>query len=1161
MAKGGRESTSRDSDEASPVRLEAGAQVSDRLRLVRPLGQGGMGSVWVARHATLDIDVAVKFIAPSLGAIDPDVLLRFKREAQLAAKLAGPHVVRTLDHGVTRDGVPYIAMELLKGESLAERIERAGPIAPAELVRIVDDVAEGLAEAHALGIVHRDIKPQNLFVTRSPSGKEVVKVLDFGIARSESKEDAVTASGGVLGTALYMSPEQLMEPGSPDKSADLWALAVVAYEALTRRHAFGRDTVGATVMAVARADFAPVSSHGPFPASVDAFFVRAFSLDKAKRFATAPELSRALAAALEGVAPIPVSEPAQGARDLTALANEPTGEFLARQPTELAHSETQALTAIEPVTQPPSRDAETAKTELHESPPLGARAAPETPRRRRTLGWAAMGVGTAAIVGGLALRTRRTEPAPPPPMPEVQLCTNFTIAKDGARCLVPVPESAIPRRATTFRLTRSAHGFDTVEALNSAGLATKGGIVRVELRRAGDGTISDVVALNRDGVEVWHEVWREGGELVDYVEPDGKSPRHRDDSFATRVRRTFDDRGLVTKERFFGVTDHPRQNDGVFGRLLEWSPAGFKLRETYLGADGAPMADKRGVAVVEHVRDERGLKVEESYRDVDGKPLLYYGVAIERSTYDDALELTETAFLDAERRPTSSLRYGTHGVRIARDAARRTRRVTLFDAAGRPRPGGQDGSPAIFDELYDERWRLIEKTDRDPSGNALITVEYGTAGFRYGFDDVGHVISTEGLDTSGKPMRTMFGWTRRVDDYDVRGNFIAQHHLDENGRPMMSRFEPATVEYGYDDRGLQTTARLLGADGKPTSIVGGFALLRRRFNPLRNLIEEACFGVDGKPAVDEAGISVYRTTFDDDDNAAEESHWDGSGALVWAAGFAKRQRKYDELGFVIEEAYFDTNDAPASNDAGCAIVRMARDRSGDLTAETCFDGKGTGIDFTAGYRKRHERRDAHRRLTEVLLVDASDAAKVGDEGWATTRYAYDERGLETTESFFDAAGAPVVAAAGYASKTSKRDTRGNVIEVATLDAKGQPLATKAGYAFKRTTYDELDRVVEEGLFDVAGAPTVGSDGWSVRKLRYDELGNPTEETFLDASRAPVLPKTPAYARKRDKFDAFRHVVETAYFDVGGVPTKGPEGVEMIRYVRDSWGHATETRYL
>ncbi|MFO0555708.1 MAG: hypothetical protein U0271_45450, partial [Polyangiaceae bacterium] len=101
--------------DVSSLRLEAGAMVSDRLRLVRPLGQGGMGSVWVARHTTLDIDVAVKFIAPSLGAVAPDVLVRFKREAQLAAKLAGPHVVRTLDHGVTADGVPYIAMELLKG--------------------------------------------------------------------------------------------------------------------------------------------------------------------------------------------------------------------------------------------------------------------------------------------------------------------------------------------------------------------------------------------------------------------------------------------------------------------------------------------------------------------------------------------------------------------------------------------------------------------------------------------------------------------------------------------------------------------------------------------------------------------------------------------------------------------------------------------------------------------------------------------------------------------------------------------------------------------------------------------------------------------------------------------------------------------------------------
>jgi predicted PurR-regulated permease PerM len=191
-----------------------GQLVNDKVRLVHLLGRGGMGSVWAARHEELDLDVAVKFIAPELLSADTRlVLARFRREAQLAAKLDNPHTVRVLDHGVSADGAPYIVMELLRGKSLSERLQSDQRVPLEEAVQIVRDIAAGLEHAHALGIVHRDIKPPNVFLARTSDERSVTKILDFGIAKSQTVSEptgAGTGSGVLIGTPHYMSPEQLM---------------------------------------------------------------------------------------------------------------------------------------------------------------------------------------------------------------------------------------------------------------------------------------------------------------------------------------------------------------------------------------------------------------------------------------------------------------------------------------------------------------------------------------------------------------------------------------------------------------------------------------------------------------------------------------------------------------------------------------------------------------------------------------------------------------------------------------------------------------------------------------------------------------------------------------------------------------------------------------
>src|SRR5258708_6999220 len=158
--------------------MEAGSVIAQSIRLSRPLGAGGMGSVWLADHLALETEVVVKFMHAQLGE-DPTSRERFSREAVAASRVKSPHVVQTFDHGVTPEGIPFIVMERLDGEDLAHRIER-GPVTLREMSSILTQVCKALARAHSVGIVHRDIKPDNIFLCEVGTDEPFVKLLDFG---------------------------------------------------------------------------------------------------------------------------------------------------------------------------------------------------------------------------------------------------------------------------------------------------------------------------------------------------------------------------------------------------------------------------------------------------------------------------------------------------------------------------------------------------------------------------------------------------------------------------------------------------------------------------------------------------------------------------------------------------------------------------------------------------------------------------------------------------------------------------------------------------------------------------------------------------------------------------------------------------------------------
>jgi serine/threonine-protein kinase len=281
-----------------PPRLGEGATIANRFRLVRQIGEGGMGSVWLATHLGLGIPCAVKFVEGEWRR-QPEMVARFEREAKVEAQLRSPHVVHVLDHGVW-NGTPYIAMEFLQGESVSGRLERVGRLDTAATHRLVAHVARALTRAHAIGIVHRDLKPENIFLVPDDEG-EIAKVLDFGVAKwnTDWAVNNVTKTGLLVGTPLYMSPEQARGTKDIDFRADLWSLAVIAFQCMTGSLPFISEGLGDLL---AKIMFEPIpmpSSIVPYlPLEFDAWWERASSRDIEKRCQSAKELSDSLAVAL-----------------------------------------------------------------------------------------------------------------------------------------------------------------------------------------------------------------------------------------------------------------------------------------------------------------------------------------------------------------------------------------------------------------------------------------------------------------------------------------------------------------------------------------------------------------------------------------------------------------------------------------------------------------------------------------------------------------------------------------------------------------------------------------------------------------------------------------------------------------------------------------------
>lgn len=402
-----------------------GQTLASQYQIERLLGEGGMGVVYEATRIGSSERVALKLMLHDV-ARSPERVERFKREAHAASLAQGEHVVRILDFGSLPTGEPYIVMDLLEGEDLAQWLAREGKLQLAEAVEMLAQACDAMSSAHRAGIIHRDLKPANLFVTRGASGVAQLKVLDFGLSKlvegSELGGAPMTQTSTILGSPLYMSPEQLRSSRDVDARTDLWSLGVIGFELLTGAPPFAFDNVAELCTAVLMRAAPTVRSVCPdVPESVSAIVARCLEKDPDRRFASAEELGQALrasaptgrievrracAATAEVRRATPAQDPRVGAR--TEIEDEPPPTRVRVVP---------APSSLPPVAPRPSWGAGETQLEsdvpaaavLPFKPVASARSAAvisqARPRRRGLALWAALGLlALAAVAVALLVR-------------------------------------------------------------------------------------------------------------------------------------------------------------------------------------------------------------------------------------------------------------------------------------------------------------------------------------------------------------------------------------------------------------------------------------------------------------------------------------------------------------------------------------------------------------------------------------------------------------------------------------------------------------------------------------------------------------------------------------------------------------------------------------
>lgn len=1097
-------------------------------RVVRLLGTGGMGSVYLAVNTNIDQQVAIKVLRPEF-AHNTELRAKFKKEAQLLCSLDHPGIVKFLNYVEKPEGV-FLIMEYVKGITLEEFIKhKNGLIVESKAYPMLRDILDAFEYAHSKGIVHQDIKPSNIIIQEDGH----IKIMDFGIARIVSEVQQNTA---VMGTPEYMSPEQIY--GKPvDGRSDIYSLGVLIHNMLTGKAPYDstRLTEQEIKRRVVKEELPRMVDYYPYVSDrIQNVVDKATQKDPDCRYRDCREMKVAVKKAIAPDA-IPKGLKYGGivAILVVLIASYFTWDFF-RLKVDYYDDYVEVYGVPKGIGKLSGGDVRHREGSYRFERQKG--------KVRRVL-----------YVNSQGNLTNHHDSETVDKIVDMTLTylegsdkIDTQIFRDQHGKVLYVKDFDSNLKTCTFRLNDE---LGTEMTLNSTVDLFESSFDIASLK--GKSKISKyILDFDENGYLINVQYAGFGNVLV----PDGQGIFGR--SF---VR---DNEGRVLEERFLGKDGSPKATQfGLGKKKFSYDENGKLARIVYLTVDDKPSSDGNNCPVVDIAYDKWGNRLSERYYDMDGNPTLRKdshsaGFLYE---YNDKGQCVKLCFIGIDGGPAYV--NGASGYVAEYDDNGYRKIITYIDYEGNKAVYTEDGTAfssvetdndqtgnVVEFRLLDTKGKLIEtssfsrkacsydsvgnllvETYLNENGNPCVPPKYGYASSKLDYNPQGRVCKLTYLDGDNNPITLPdVHYCYSTIEYDVRGNISKRSFFDKDGKLIMNNEGIASVEYEYDENGNEKSRQFINDKGEPCVLNWYCSKVENSYDDQGNLKSFKYLDTDGKPMTVE-GVATYEYDYDTRGNVIKERPLGINGKI--SSGRYEVRMKYDGLDNVIEKSYF--------NDAGKAVA--------------CADG----------YHREVNKFNTRNQCTEVEYFGVNGSlVNVGNNKCAVIKREYDARGNKTSEIFFNSEGnrgTDYMKLHKYFNQYDK--VTNQICHQISFGADGKPVVANNVAAEGKVEYDKRGNMRSLQCFDGYGKKISGKRGWFETRFEYDNSGEKTSEAYYSIEGKPVEDNVSGYHKMTITYNSMRLQESVSYHATNGKLKNTSAGYATVKTKYNNQNQRTEISYF
>lgn len=1097
-------------------------------RVVRLLGSGGMGSVYLAVNTNIDQQVAIKILRPEF-AHNAELRAKFKKEAELLCSLDHPGIVKFLNYVETPQGV-FLIMEYVKGITLEEYIKhKNGLIVESKAFPMLKEILEAFEYAHSKGIVHQDIKPSNIIIQDDGH----IKIMDFGIAQivSEARQN-----GAVMGTPEYMSPEQIY--GKPiDARSDIYSLGVLIHNMLTGKAPYDstRLTEQEIKRRVVKDELPRMIEYYPYVSDkIQKVVDKATQKVPESRYQDCGEMKSAIKKAIAPDA-IPKSLKYGGiaAILIVLIASYFTWDYF-RLKVQYYDDYVEVYGVPKGIGKLSSSDVGHREGSYRFESQKGK-------------------VRRVSYVNSQGNLIRHHDSETKDKIVDMTLSysegsdkVDTQVFRDQHGKVMYVKDYDSNLKTCTFRLNDE---LGTEMTLNSNVDLFESSFDNTVLK--GKSKISKyILDFDDNGYLIKVQYAGFGNVLV----PDGQGIFGR--------KYSYDKKGKVVEEEYLGKDGAPKATQfGLGKKKFTYDDMGRLTKIMYLTVDGQPSSDGNNCPVVDLTYDKWGNRVSEKYYDTDGNPMLRKdnltaGYIYE---YNDKGQCVKMSFLGID----GGLTYvnGASGYVAEYDDNGYQSKLTYID---------NDGNPAVFNQDGIACCALV--TDNDASGNVLEYKILDTEGKLVDtpsyarkictYDSIGNMIQETYIDDNGKPYAPpKFGYSGIRLEYNAQGRMTRLFYLDEEGNPMtLPDLHYCYFVTDYDVRGNVSKRSYFNSDDKPIINNEGIAAVEFEYDENGNEKSRQFYDENGKPCVLNWYCSKLENTYDDQGYLISTRYLDTNGNPMTVDGVACFEYEYDSRGNVTKERALGLNGKLAN---GRNEIRLKYDQLDNIIERSFFNDLGKPVACKDGFHREVNKFNSRNQCTEVEYYGVNGSlVNVGNNKCAVIKREYDPRGNKTSETFFNSEGnrgTDYMKVHKYFNQYDK--VTNQISHQISFGADGKPIVANKIAAEGKIEYDKRGNMVRLQCYDGYGSKTTGMRGWYETRYEYDNSGERISEAYYTIDGKPVEDNVYGYHKTTSTYNPMRLQDSQSFHGVDGKLKNIDAGYATINTKYNNQNQRTEIAYF